>query len=42
MLCFAMKHGKVLVVRLGKSMADFKNTFNDTDCPAGDNVPPST
>jgi hypothetical protein len=32
-LTFAMKYGKVLVIRFGNSMTDFKNTFNDNCCP---------
>lgn len=31
-LTFAMKYGKVLVVRFGNSMTDFKNTFCDEVC----------
>lgn len=32
-LTFAMKYGKILVVRFGTSMTDFKYTFCDEDCP---------
>lgn len=32
-LTFAMKYGKVLVLRFGNSMTDFKNTFCDECCP---------
>lgn len=32
-LTFAMKYGKILVVRFGNSMTDFKYTFCDEDCP---------
>ena len=31
-LTFAMKYGKILVVRFGNSMTDFKNTFCDEVC----------
>lgn len=32
-LTFAMKYGKILVVRFGNSMTDFKFTFCDEFCP---------
>lgn len=32
-LTFAMKNGKILVIRFGNSMTDFKNTFCDESCP---------
>lgn len=31
-LTFAMKYGKILVIRFGNSMTDFKYTFNDECC----------
>lgn len=33
LLTFAMKYGKVLVIRFGTSMTDFKFTFCDEYCP---------
>lgn len=32
-LTFAMKYGKILVIRFGTSMTDFKFTFCDEHCP---------
>lgn len=32
-LVYAMKYGKVLVIRMGYSMVDFKYTYCDEECP---------